>query len=241
MRITFVGSSHGVPEANRHCSCTMLEVGGNIYFVDMGTLGTEAIRDRRLHMDDVKGIFITHMHGDHTNGLPAFIDLSSWYFGGCNPTVILPREDAPDIIKSWVALNNVTVRDGIKFETAKEGVVFDDGIIKVTAFKTKHLEPSYSYMIEAEEKTVIFTGDLRGPTKDFPEFAKDRAVDLLICEAAHFEATAYGEVFKNECSEIKKVIVNHWADWNFGNILKLQEDMAPMVVEYASDGLIVNI
>ena len=32
---------------------------------------------------DIDCIFITHMHGDHTNGLISFVDLLSWYFSLC--------------------------------------------------------------------------------------------------------------------------------------------------------------
>ena len=36
MKITFLGTSHGVPAADRYCSCTMLEVNGAHYFIDAG-------------------------------------------------------------------------------------------------------------------------------------------------------------------------------------------------------------
>ena len=75
MKITFLGSSHGVPEANRKCSCIMIEVGENIYFVDMGTPSIDELRKRGKSVDAVKGVFITHMHGDHTDGLIQFVDL----------------------------------------------------------------------------------------------------------------------------------------------------------------------
>ena len=46
MKITFIGSSHGVPEAHRKCTCIMIEVGENVYFVDMGTSAIDALRTR---------------------------------------------------------------------------------------------------------------------------------------------------------------------------------------------------
>ena len=42
MKITFIGSSHGVPEPGRKCACFLLEAGENVYFVDMGTDGIQA-------------------------------------------------------------------------------------------------------------------------------------------------------------------------------------------------------
>ena len=80
MRIIFFGSSHGVPEPNRRMSSILVEVGENRYFIDMGTQSIEQLITRRIPVESVKGIFITHMHGDHTDGLPAFLDLTGWYF-----------------------------------------------------------------------------------------------------------------------------------------------------------------
>lgn len=43
------------------------------------------LRTRGIEVEDIKGIFITHMHGDHTNGLISFVDLISWYFKTAGP------------------------------------------------------------------------------------------------------------------------------------------------------------
>ena len=75
MKIVFFGASHGVPEPNRRCSCAMIETGEARYFVDMGTQATEQLMTRGIPMDAVKTIFVSHMHGDHTDGLISFVDL----------------------------------------------------------------------------------------------------------------------------------------------------------------------
>ena len=92
MQITFLGASHGVPEANRRCSCTLIETNGRYYFIDMGVNAIDALRTRGIEVEDVKGIFITHMHGDHTNGLISFVDLISWYF----KVTAIPTQHCPD-------------------------------------------------------------------------------------------------------------------------------------------------
>ncbi len=100
MRITFIGSSHGIPEPNRKCSCTMVEIKGRYYFIDMGTPAIDHIVTAGIPIDAVKGVFITHMHGDHTNGLIHFVDLISWYFKTSDPTIFLPTDqDFPVIAK----------------------------------------------------------------------------------------------------------------------------------------------
>ena len=105
MKITFVGSSHGVPEPNRKCTCIMIEVGENIYFIDMGTSAIDALRTRGLPIDAVKGVFVTHMHGDHTNGLIPFVDLISWYFKMPDPVICLPIIEAAQALDQWLHAN----------------------------------------------------------------------------------------------------------------------------------------
>ena len=98
MRITFFGSSHGVPEPNRKCSSAMVSVGENNYFIDMGVQVIDGLITRNIPITSVKGVFLTHMHGDHTNGLISFLDLCSWYFKDTDPAVYLPEpmEDADE-------------------------------------------------------------------------------------------------------------------------------------------------
>ena len=63
-----------------------------------------------------------------------------------------------------------------------EGVIYDDGYLKVTAIPTKHCPPmhSYAFLLEGEGKRVVFSGDLsqffRG--NDFPLFNSE-TTDLL--------------------------------------------------------------
>ena len=48
MRVVFFGSSHGFPEAGRRCSSIFLQVGENNYFIDMGTMAEEGLRNRGI-------------------------------------------------------------------------------------------------------------------------------------------------------------------------------------------------
>ena len=51
MQITFLGASHGVPEANRRCSCTLIETNGRYYFIDMGVNAIDALRTRGIEVE----------------------------------------------------------------------------------------------------------------------------------------------------------------------------------------------
>lgn len=222
MNITFVGSSHGVPEANRRCTCIMVNVGENVYFVDMGTSAVDALRKRGVSMDDVKGVFITHMHGDHTNGLIQFIDLITWYFKTPDPVVCLPVMEAAEVIDKWL---KVCFNDGhkdIRYRKTEAGVVFDDGVLKVTAIPTQHCPHSFAYLLEAEGKAVLYTGDLKHPTVDFPMV--DKPLDLFIGESAHFAATEYLPLW--EKMDVKKICITHYSPRFMPTVLECGKALA---------------
>lgn len=232
MKITFIGASHGVPEGDRRCACTMIEVEDRRYFIDMGTQVIEDVRRRHIPEERIKGVFITHMHGDHTNGLVSFVDLISWYFKTCDPRIILPEQMAVEVLKAWLMVNHNHLREDIEFQVTEEGMVYDDGVLKVTAFKTKHIDPSYAYLVEAEHKRVLFTGDLKGPAVDFPLAALEEPVDLVIAEAAHFSPIQYLPIMKEH--EIGRWIINHYQPRKVPEIWALKEQ-AEVPVELAMD------
>ena len=217
MQITFLGASHGVPEANRRCSCTLIETNGRYYFIDMGVNAIDALRTRGIDVEDVKGIFITHMHGDHTNGLISFVDLISWYFKTADPEICLPNLEGVEAIRAWLKANHCEMRD-LRFKKVTDGTIFDDGYLKVTAIPTQHCPDSHAFFVEAEGKAVLFTGDLKHP--NFP--ATDYAPVLAACPT-------------------KQVLVNHYAPWNIPNVMQLAETLAPLPVKFVNDGMQITL
>ena len=234
MRICFLGSSHGVPEPGRQCSSTMIDVSGRIYLIDMGMMVIPALINRGIPIDAVKGVFVTHMHGDHTNGLPGFVDLLTWYFKTADPAILLPKQEAVAVLADWTRLIGAGNRE-LRYGTVLPGTVYDDGYLKVTAIATKHCDRSYAFLIEAENKRLLFTGDLHRTLEDFPEVAKQQALDLLVCEAAHFPPTQYLPIFR-QCS-IKTICINHHAPRHMAAMQQLMADMGSNTVIAAHDGL----
>ena len=245
MRITFLGASHGVPEAHRKCSCTMITLGEGEnavrYFIDMGVMAIDYLRTAVIPVRSTRAIFITHMHGDHTNGLPHFVDLCSWYFKKANPAVYLPEAEAVPALTGWLAANGTKMREEIRCEIVHDGTIYDDGLLTVTAFRTKHCRTSYAYLVEAEGKRVLFTGDLshKGPADDFPTATLNGGLDLAICESAHFAATEYAPLFAE--NPPKRVVINHYQPRLYPSICALAEALAPTPVEAATDDWTIEL
>ncbi len=234
MRLTFFGSSHGVPEPDRKCTSMLLQVGEICYFVDMGTPAVDELTKRGISTDRVKAVFVTHMHGDHTNGLIPFVDLLSWYYKTSDPQIFLPQLEGVSHLESWISANGTQLRPEIGFQKIKEGTFYDDGVLKATAVRTQHTDASFAFWIQAEGKNLLFTGDLAGPQKDFPQVAFNQKMDLIVCEGAHFPVTDYLPFF--ERCKAGQYCITHYAPWNFPNMLKLREALPQEKISFATDG-----
>lgn len=243
MRIVFVGSSHGYPEPGKRCSSTLIEVRENRYFIDMGTQSVEDLIARNIPAAAVKAIFVTHLHGDHTNGLPSFLDVCSWKFKNADPVVYLPgdMENARECIRAWLACNGTPMRP-FDFRPVQEGLLYDDGALRVTAYRTKHIEHSYAYLIEAEGKRVLFSGDLspKGPQEDFPMAVLDEPLDLAICECAHFEATRYLPLFAGK-ENLKSLCFNHTSERLLPSVLECKARLTDIPVIRVVDGMEITL
>ena len=111
----------------------------------------------------------------------------------------------------------------IRNQEITPGTVYDDGILKVTAIATPHCKNSHAYLVESADTAILFTGDLKHPTIDFPAIIKEKSLDLVVCESAHFSAMEYLPIF-NACN-IKKVCITHYSDVFLATVLQLKQEM----------------
>ena len=140
MKITFMGTSHGVPSAERYCSSTMIQTNGSAYIIDAGAPITDTVLRSGEIFDNVRGIFTTHCHGDHIDGIFHFIDLSMWYWKNTNYDVYLTSEAVIDAIHAVIR----AVSPGAKFpeerlrlHLATADTKFKDNNIKLSYIPTK--------------------------------------------------------------------------------------------------------
>ncbi|MBR2460636.1 MAG: MBL fold metallo-hydrolase [Clostridia bacterium] len=191
MKITFLGSSHGIPSAERFCSCAMLEINEKLYFIDAGAPLIDLLLRNGKHPEDIKAVFCTHHHGDHTDGLLNLTDLCNWAFKNTSFDMFVTKGEQGEVIKACVAVSSMPVdTERLRFRTAAPGAVYEDENVRVTYFPTKHCEPypSYAILVEAGDKRALFTGDLsqRLAKGDFPVYPMENETDIVVCEMAHF-------------------------------------------------------
>ena len=238
MRLIFNGTSHGVPEAHRRCSSYMIEIKGSYYLIDMGTNVIEELRRRGIPIEAVRLAICTHPHGDHTDGIISFTDLVNWYFKKADPAILLPDEGLIGPLKAWLTANDngKPPREDLRIGVFGAGVAYADENLRLTAIPTQHCPHSYAFLIEAEGRRLLFTGDLRHPTADFPQVAFETELDLIVCELAHFSPDDCVPVFDK--TKAKRILHSHIFDDRWAAALSRQKK-EPHPYEYgaAFDGL----
>ena len=220
MKITFVGTSHGVPSAQRYCTCIKLEAGGNTYFIDAGASIVDHMLRAGNEISSLRAVFTTHEHSDHTSGLFQIADLINWYYKTCSADFFFTEPELLKATESWIRCTHPTRlfnADRVCFKLACEGVVYEDESIKVEYIKTKHTEHSYAILVTEGDKRVLFGGDLSGKLagNDVPEVIKE-SIDGFVCELAHFEFSTLAP-YLDEC-KAKKVFFIHALERRYADI-----------------------
>ena len=207
MKFTFIGTGAGSPSKNRRCSCTLIEAGGMYYFVDIGTDAVPDMIDMEIPMSKVKGVFVTHPHADHSNGLVSYVSYISNYARDANPEILIPNNDMANAISAWNKSLNEHFRGDIRYGLTHPGVIYDDGNMKVKAFKINHCPDAYAFSLESEGKRVLFTGDLGYLDIDYADIIAEGKFDLIVIEATHYDIDVVEELLSG--FDVERVVYNH--------------------------------
>ena len=244
MKITLLGTSHGDPTLSRLQSASMIEAGNRRYLIDAGEgISTTLIR-RGTGPETIDAVFITHMHLDHTGGLPELLELALKYRSRrpeLKLPVFLPESGGGEALRKWLEANYM--RDPAINEICvySEGRVFDDGVLRVEAFPTSHMvwssgiptAKSFGFRLSSGGKRVFFTGDLAGDFSDFP-FEAASGCDALISELVHFSPQTAREKMRGLA--VGRLIFNH-----LGNRWQTKEGAAEILKLFADAAFPVTV
>ena len=133
MKITFLGTSHGVPSASRYCSSALVECGDNVYLIDGGAPVADLLIRYGIPYEKLRGVFVTHMHSDHTFGLLHLCSLADWYFRQSSFDVFLPEEEGIDAFRRLLLVSDKSFdEERIRLKKSCSGVMYADGCLTVS-------------------------------------------------------------------------------------------------------------
>lgn len=245
MKITFLGTSHGYAEKGHFTSGTLVEAAGNSYIIDAGAPVEALLVNHDKSLADIRGIFITHMHPDHIGNLYSLTEPFMRFRYNDKAKCFLPEKEGLDAYIAWMKALHSDVeklQQIVKFYITREGVIFEEKGMKVTAIPTKHMShgkyPAFSYMLEHDERRVLFTGDMDMGFPEYESIIADREYDLVICEMAHSKLEDVWE--KLARTKTKKMIINHTWPPCLENHEEIFRKM-PFDIQLAQDGSCVLV
>lgn len=222
IKVTFLGTCSGTePQPNRHHCSLVIEMNGIYYWFDAGENCSHKAYTSGIDVNSVRAVFISHMHIDHIGGLA---NLMSVIRKVSKVTGIPHINDncydifVPDlkIFEAVRVVSGTPVRASFGVNSIpheySDGLVFEDENIRVTALHNTHLKEngekgwhSYSFLIEAEGKRIIFSGDVGYPAEIEPYL--DQPCDLCIMETGHHSVSRVCEYASSK--QVKKLAFTH--------------------------------
>jgi ribonuclease Z len=185
------GTPNAVPE--RSGPATAIVAGGEVYLVDCGPGVVRRAAAAKLEMKSLRRVFITHLHSDHTLGLPDLI-FSPWVLERAEPLEAYGPPGlaamASNIQAAWREDVDIRLRGGepsnktgyrVSAHEVQPGVVYEDANVTVKAFAVPHgaWKFAYGYRFEARDRTIVISGD----TTFSPAMIEQaRGADVLIHE-----------------------------------------------------------
>ena len=73
MRLTIIGSGDAFGTGGRFNTCFMLDAGEGRVLLDCGASSLVALKARKIDINTIDGVILSHLHGDHFGALPFFL------------------------------------------------------------------------------------------------------------------------------------------------------------------------
>jgi ribonuclease BN (tRNA processing enzyme) len=215
-QVVMLGVGNPNADPQRSGPAVAVVTNGVAYLVDCGpgvvrrAAAAEKNGIAALSVTELKTVFITHLHSDHTLGYPDLI-FTPWVLGRSEPVNAYGprglRDMTRNIEKAWkkdIAVRtrgleqaNHTGYKVVVHEIAP-GVVYRDANVTVTAFLVKHgiWDQAFGYRFDTKDRSVVISGDTR-------------PVDSVV-DACHGCDVLLHEVYNPRGEELK---AEHWKEY----------------------------
>ncbi len=181
-RLVLLGTGTPNADPERSGPATAVVVDDRVYLFDAGPgvvrRAAQAARDRgipALRPANLSRVFLTHLHSDHTVGLPDLL-LSPWVLGRSEPLAVYGPPGTlgmtEGIMAAWsadvdVRLNGLEPRnanpDGYRAiaHEIRPGSVYEDDLVRVEALGVDHgsFDQPLGYKIVGPDRTIVISGD----------------------------------------------------------------------------------
>ncbi len=126
-----------------------------VWMFDCGEGTQHQLLRSDLRISQIRRIFVTHMHGDHTFGLMGLL-ASCGLAGNPERIDIYGPPDLDDYLRACSRYSQTHFSYPVKVHTVKPGVVFEDEEFSVRCALLKHRVPAFGYRITEKDRPGHF-------------------------------------------------------------------------------------
>jgi ribonuclease Z len=179
LKVTLLGTGSPAPVMRRFGPGVLIQAGTKNLVIDAGRGVTQRLLQAKLNLGQVDAVLLTHLHSDHVVGIPD-LWLTGWleasYAQRKGPFVIYGPKGTQGLMDGLKAAFQWDIRARIadqnlspanieaRVTEIKEGVVYEQDGVKVTAFEVDHgelLTPAFGYRVDYGGRSVTVSGDTR--------------------------------------------------------------------------------
>ncbi len=221
--VTLLGTGAPAPQIERFGPAVLVEAGPRKLLFDAGRGAAQRVYQLYLPFPEINKVFITHLHYDHLVGLPDLL-MSGWVFRRERPLEVWGPAGVGAHLEHLVAAYEVDIRarlqrtglapQGIAYNARKvaEGVVYEAGDLKVTAFRVDHGDlEAWGYRVDYAGRSAVISGDTRY-SSNLVKHA--RGADLLIHEIG-----GASEHLRSRNPRLEKVLAYHASPQDVARVL----------------------
>ena len=201
MKVFFLGTG-GMVSASRRAQPSVLLWGSEPVLLDAGCCVERRLIALGIDVCMINRIYVSHSHLDHIGGLAALLNERAKAHCRGPVAVYAPRDERLETFVNYFSPRSVPRPELFLYDPPCR-VPSPEGWV-VRAIKALHPVPSASYIIEAEGRRIVYSGD----TSPNPELAEGcRDADLAIYEATmplwmESEAAGFGHSTWKDALEI---------------------------------------
>jgi ribonuclease Z len=157
VKITFLGTSSGVPTRSRNVSSVAISLPqrAEVWLFDCGEGTQHQLLRSEIRSSQIRRIFVTHMHGDHIFGLMGLI-ASIGLAGKGQDIEIYGPQGLAEYLQSCAKYSYMHLNSRLQVREVKPGLVYEDDEFVVTCQLLKHRVPAYGYRIAEKDRPGRF-------------------------------------------------------------------------------------
>jgi len=181
IEILFLGTGASIPSRDRAMPCAAVRCGTDIVLFDCGEGTQRQMMISPFSFMKIKGIFITHMHGDHFLGLPGLLQTMG-LSGRKDKLIVRGPEGMSAALDAIFSVCEGNIEYELDIDEIEHGDLIEFDKFTISVFRTDHTAKSFGYKLSEKES--------RG------RFNKEKAVRLGLSPGPDFSKLQNGETVK---------------------------------------------